>query len=189
MEVKWEQRLYLSSLLQQECEHHHLVWQRPKALRILEKLQSEALFEAWENWRRANWNQGSLCNRIQFSHSVVSNSLRPHGLQHARLPYPSPTPGVYSNSCALSQWCNPTVSSSVVPFSSCPESFPASMSFPFSQLFTSDGQSIGGATLASVNEYSKLIFFRIDWLISLLSKGFTRIFSSTTIWKQQFQLY
>ena len=116
----------------------------------------------------------------------MSDSLQPHGLQHARPACPSPTPGVYTHSCPLSRWCHPTISSSVVPFSSCPQSLPASGSFPVSQLFTSGGQSIGGAALASVNEYSKLIFFRIDWLIFLLSKGLTRIFSSTTILKQQF---
>ena len=78
----------------------------------------------------------------QFSHSVVSNSLRPHGLPHARLPCPSPTPGACSNSCPLSRWCHPTISSSVVPFSSCLQSFPASGSFPVSQFFASGGQSI-----------------------------------------------
>ena len=80
---------------------------------------------------------------VQFSCSVMSNSLRPHGLQHARPPWPSPTPGVYSNSCPLSQWCHPTISSSVVFFSSCPQSSPTSGSFPMSQLFVSGGQSIG----------------------------------------------
>ena len=86
---------------------------------------------------------------IQFSHSVVSNSLQPHGLQHARLPCLSPTPGAYSNSCPLSQWCHPTISSSVIP-SSCLQSFPTSGSFLMSQLFTSDGQSIGASASASV---------------------------------------
>ena len=87
---------------------------------------------------------------IQFSRSVVSNSLQPHGLQHARPPCPSPTPGVYSNSCPLSQWCHPNISSSVVPFSSCLQSFQASGSFPMSQLFVSNGQSIGASASASV---------------------------------------
>ena len=80
---------------------------------------------------------------VQFSHSVVSNSLRPHELQHARLPCPSPTPGVHPNSCPSSRWCHPAISSSVVPFSSCPQSLPASESFPMSKLFASGGQSIG----------------------------------------------
>ena len=86
---------------------------------------------------------------VQFSYSVVSNSLQPHGLQHARFPCPSPTPGVYSNSCLLSQWCHPNISSSVIPFSSWLQSFPASGSFPMSQLFTSGGQSIRASALAS----------------------------------------
>ena len=88
----------------------------------------------------------TLFSSVQFSHSVVSNSLWPHGPQNARLPCPSPTPGVYPNSCPLSQRCHPTISSSVVPFSSCPQSFLASGSFPMSQLFASGGQSIGVST-------------------------------------------
>ena len=88
---------------------------------------------------------------VQFSSVTdVSDSLRPHGLQHTRLPCPSPTPAAYSNSCPLSQWCHPTISSSVVPFSTCLQSFPASGSFPMSQFFTSGGQSIGVSALASV---------------------------------------
>ena len=87
---------------------------------------------------------------FQFSHSVVSDSLRPHGLQHSRPPCSSPTPGVYSNSCLLSRWCHPAISSSVVPFSSCLQSFPASGSFPRSQFFTSGRQSIGVSASASV---------------------------------------
>ena len=92
------------------------------------------------------------CTRIsavQLSRSVVSDSLRPHGLQQARSPCPSPTPGVYPNSCPSSQWCHPAISSSVVPFSSCPRSFPASESFPMSQLFSWGGQSTGVSALAS----------------------------------------
>ena len=92
----------------------------------------------------------SLYSSAQFSHSVVSNSLRPHGLQHARPPCPLPTPGVYSNSCPLSQWCHPTISFSVVPFSSCLQSFPASGSFAVSQFFSSGGQRIGVSASASV---------------------------------------
>ena len=88
--------------------------------------------------------------RLLFSHSVVSNSLRPHGLQHARPPCPSPTPGICSNSCPSSQWCHPTISSSVIPFSSCLQSFPASESFLRSQLFTSGGKGIGASASASV---------------------------------------
>ena len=105
-----------------------------------------------------------FANIIQFSRSVVSNSLRPQGLQHARLPCPSPTPGAYSNSCSLSQQCHPTTSSSVIPFS-CLQSFPASGSFPMSQLFTSDGQSFGDSASASVLPMGiqDWISFGIDW--------------------------
>ena len=92
----------------------------------------------------------SQFSSVQFSRSVVFDSLRPHGLQHARLPCPSPTPRVNPNSCPLSQWCYPTISSSVVPFSSCPQSFPPSGSFPMSQFFTSGGQSIGVSASTSV---------------------------------------
>ena len=87
---------------------------------------------------------------VQFSHSVMSDSLPPHGLQHPRPPCPLPTPGIYWNSCPLSQWCHPTISSSVIPFSSCPQSFPASGSFQMSQFFTSCGQSTGVSASASV---------------------------------------
>ena len=87
---------------------------------------------------------------VEFSRSIMSNSLQPHGLQHARLPCPSPTPGACSNSCPLGQWCHPIISSSVIPFSSCLQSFPSSGSLPMSQFFTSGGQSIGVSALASV---------------------------------------
>ena len=91
-----------------------------------------------------------MFSSIQFSRPVMSDSLRPHELQHARPPCPSPTPGVHANSCPSSQWCHPAISSSVIPFSSCPQSLPASGSFPLSQLFTWGGQSIGVSALASV---------------------------------------
>ena len=118
----------------------------------------------------------------QFSRSVVSNSLRPYGLQHSRPPCPSPTPGVYPNSsCPLSQWCHPTISSSVIPFSSCPQSFPASRSFQMSQLFTSGGQNIGVSALASVLPMNTQDWSPIGWTgwISLQSKGLSRVFSIT----------
>ena len=129
----------------------------------------------------------TVCS-VQFSRSVVSNSLRPHGLQHARPPCPSPTPGVHSNPCPLCWWCHPTISSSVVPFCSCPQSFPASGSFPMSQLFTSGGQSIGVSVSTSVllmntQDWSPLGW--TDW-ISLQSKGLSRVFSNTTVQKHQF---
>ena len=92
----------------------------------------------------------SHLSSVQSSHSVMSDSLQPPGLQHTRLPCPSPTPRAYSNSCPLSWWCHPTIASSVAPFSSHLQSFPASGSFPFSQLFTSGGQTIGASGSASV---------------------------------------
>ena len=105
---------------------------------------------------------------VQFSHSVMSNSLWPHGLQHTRLPCPSPTPGACSNSCPSSWWCHPTISFSVIPFSSCLQSFPTSGSFPISQLFTSGGFSF---SISPSNEYSGLISFRMDWLDLLAVQG------------------
>ena len=117
---------------------------------------------------------------VQFSHSVVSNSLQPHGLQHARPPYPSPSPRARSNPCPLSQWCLPTISSSVVPFSSCLQSFPASGSFQVSQFFASGGQSIGASASASVLPMNIQDWFPLGLsdLISLQSKDFGESFSS-----------
>ena len=124
---------------------------------------------------------------VQFS-SVMSNSLQPHELQRTRPPCPSPTPRVYSNSCPLSWWCHPTISSSVVPFSSCPKSFPASGSFQMSQFFTSGGQSIRVSASASVLPMNIQDWFPLggtSW-ISLQSKGLSRVFSNTTVQKYQF---
>ena len=123
-----------------------------------------------------------------FSHSVMSNSLRLHGLQHARPPCPSPTPGVYSNSCLLSRWCHPTISSSVDPFSSRLQSFPASGSFPMSQFFSSSGWSIGVSPSASVPPMNIQDRFPLGWTgwISLQSKGLSRVFFNTTVQKHQF---
>ena len=125
---------------------------------------------------------------VQFSHWVVSDSLGPHEPQHFRPPCPSPTPGVYSNSCPSSQWCHPTISSSVVPFSSCPQSFPAPGSFPMSQLFAWGGQSIGVAALASVLPMNTQDWSPLGWTgcISLQSKGLSRVFFNTTVEKHQF---
>ena len=114
----------------------------------------------------------SLLSSVQFSHSVVSDSLPPHESQHTRLPCPSPTPGVYSNSCPLSRWCHPAISSSVVPSSSCPHSLQASGSFSMSQLFTWGGQSTGFSfSISPSNEHSRLISFRMDWLDLLAVQG------------------
>ena len=125
---------------------------------------------------------------VQFSCSVVSDSLLPHGLQHARLSYPSPTPRACSNSCPLSHWCHPTISSSVVPFSSCLQSFPASGSFQMSQFFTSGDQSIGVSTSASVLPMNIQDWFPLGWTgwISLQSKRLSRVFSNTTVQNHQF---
>ena len=132
--------------------------------------------------------KAKMYQSVQFSHSVMSDSLRPHESQHARPPCPSQTPGVYSNSCPSSRWCHPAISSSVIPFSSCPQSLPASGSFPVSQLFVSGGQSIGVSASASVfpmntQEWSPSGW--TDWL-SLQSKGLSRVFANTTIQKHQF---
>ena len=117
----------------------------------------------------------------------MSNSLRPHESQHARPPYPSPTPGVHSNSCPLSQWCHPAISSFVIPFSSCPQSLPASESFPMSQLFVSGGQSIGVSASASVLPMNTQDWSPLGWTcwISLQPKGLSRVFSNTTVQKHQ----
>ena len=130
----------------------------------------------------------SSSNLVWFSRSVISNTLQPHGMQHARLPCPSPTPKAYSNSCPSSQWCHPTISSSNIPFSSCLQSFPASGSFPMSQFFASGGQSIGVSASASFLPMNIQDWFPLgltDW-ISLQSKGHSRVFSNTTVQNHQF---
>ena len=129
-----------------------------------------------------------MFSSVQFSCSVVSDSLRTHELQHARPPRPSPTPGVYENSCPSNWWCHPTISSSVAPVSSCPESLPASESFLMSQLFAWGGQSIGVSALASVLPKKTQDWSPLEWTgwISLQSKGLSRVFSNTTVQKDQF---
>ena len=128
-----------------------------------------------------------VVSSVQFSHSVVSNFLWPHGLQHTRPPCPSPTPGVYSNSRPLSWWCHPTTSSSIVRFSHL-QSFPASRSFQMSQLFTSGGQSIGVSASASILPKNTQDWSPLEWTgwISLQSKGLSRVFSNTTVQNHQF---
>ena len=125
---------------------------------------------------------------VQFSHSVMSDSLRPHRLQHARLPCPSPTPRANSNSCPLCRWHHPTISSSVVPFSFCLQSFPAPGSFQMSQFFASGGQSIWVSASASVLPINIQDWFPLWWTgwISLQSKGLSRVFSNTTVQNHQF---
>ena len=140
-----------------------------------------------KNYNRNSIYLKKLCS-VQFNRSVVSDSLRRHGSQHARPPCPSPTPGVYPNPCPLRQWCHPTISSSVVPFSSCPQSFPASRSFQMNHLFTSGGQSIGVSASTSVLPVNTQDPSPLGWTgwISLQSKGLSRVFSNTTLQKHQF---
>ena len=125
---------------------------------------------------------------VQFSRSVESDSLRRHESKHARPPCPSPTPGIHPNSCPLTRWCHPAISSSVVPFSSCPQSFPASGSFQMSQLFTWGGQSTGVSALASFLPKKTHGWSPSEWTgwISLQSKGLSRVFSNTAVQKHQF---
>ena len=157
------------------------------------------------SWRQSAWtwipiafleNSFSVLNgdhqkdsiqSVQFSHSVMSNSLWLHGLQHARLPCPSPTPRVYSNSCPLSRWCQPTISFSVVPFSYYLQSFTASGTFQMSQFFASGGQTIGVSALASVLPMNIQNWFPLGWTgwISLQSKVLSRVFSNTIVQKHQ----
>ena len=145
-------------------------------------------------WDRLTEGTGScsdgqaMLSSVQFSHSVLSYSLWPHESQHARPPCPSPTPGVHSNSCPSSRWCHPAISSSVIPFSSCPQSLPASGSFPMSQLFAWDGQSIGVSASASVFPMNTQDWSPLGWTgwISLQSKGLSRVFSNTTVQMHQF---
>ena len=134
----------------------------------------------WSNLQ-ISWSFSS----VHFSCSVVSNPLWPHELQHARPPCPSPIPGVHLNSCPLSRWCHLTISSSVIPFSSCPQSFPTSGSFQMSQLFTSGGQSIGVSASTSVFPMNTQDWSPLGWAdwIPLPSKGLSGVFSNTTVQK------
>ena len=149
-------------------------------------LMSVGLLKKQESSRKTSTS--ALSSSVQFSRSVVSDSLWRHELQHAMPPCPSPTPGVHPNPCPLSQWCHPTISSSVVAFCSCPQSFPASQSFQMCQFFASGGQSIGVSASASVlpmniQDWSPLGW--TDW-ISLQSKELSRVFSNTTVQNHQF---
>ena len=138
--------------------------------------------------RGGGGNLEGWVSSVQFSRSVMSNFLQPHELPHARPPWPSPTPRVYPNSCPSSWWCHPTISSSVVPFSSCIQSFPASGSFQMSQFFASGGQSIGVSASTSVLPMNTQDWSPLGWTgwISLQSKGLSRVFSNTTVQKHPF---
>ena len=139
-------------------------------------------------WSQTMVGLMTVITSVQFSRSVVSDSLQPYELHHTRPPCPSPTPGVQSDSCPSSQLCHPAISSSVIPFSSCPQSLPASESFPMRQLFASGGQSTGVSASTSdlpMNTQDWSPLGRTCW-ISLQSKGLSRVFSSTTVQKHQF---
>ena len=139
-------------------------------------------------WKQTRYQIVSSFSSVQFRRSVVSDCLRPHESQRTRTPYPSPTPGVHSNSRPSNCWCHPAISSSVVAFFSCPQSLPASGSFPMSQLFAWGGQSIGVSALASFLPKNTEGWSPLEWIawISLQSKGLSRVFSNTTVQKHQF---
>ena len=150
-----------------------------------------AVFIFNDFWQTSWFVETKTLNRfssVQFSHSVMSDSLRPHESQHARPLCPSPTPGVYSNPCPSSRWCHPAISSSVVPFSSFPQPLPASGSFPVSQLFAWGGQSTGVSASASVFPINTQDWSPLGWTgwISLQSKRLSRVFSNNTVQKHQF---
>ena len=146
-----------------------------------------ALNMIYKKWNKLDKSKRSSYSPVQFSRSVVSNSLRPHESQHARSPCPSPTPGVHSDSRPSSRWCHPAISSSVVPFS-CPKSLPASESYSVSQRFTWGGQSTGVSASASFLPKKSQGWSPSEWAgwISLQSKGLSRVFSNTTVQKHQF---
>ena len=139
----------------------------------------EDLCSGWSNPGRGS---------VQFSHSVMSDSLRPHEPQHASPPCPSPTPRVHPNPCPSSWWCHPAILTTVIPFYYCPQSFPAAGSFPMSQLSASGGQSIGVSASASVLPMNTQDWSPLEWTgwIYLQSKGLSRVFSNTTVQKHQF---
>ena len=161
------------------------IYKEHKDLLLKRKIKDDHFPTAYS---QVTYQNQFIISSVQFSRSVVSNSSWPHGLQHARPPCPSSAPGVYSNSCPSSQWCYPTISSSVVPFSSCLQSFPASGSFPVSQFFPSGGQNIGASASASVLPMNTQDWSPLGWTdsISLKSKGLSRVFSNTTVQKHQF---
>ena len=163
------------------------IWERNLENIIL--MLAQMLFRLWElHFIILSIEIAAQIRLYQISHSVVSDSLWPHESQHARPPCPSPTPGVHSESRPSRQWCHPAISSSVVPFSSCPQSLPASESFPMSQLFAWDGQSTGVSAWASFLPKKSQGWSPSEWTgwISLQSKGLSRVFSNTTVQTHQF---
>ena len=176
---------YRISLIQGIWKPKHRIKQTRNSHRYREQMvtrRERHQGDEWNGWRKLvqtsnykinNKDEMHSGSSVQFSHSVVSNSLQPHELQHPRPPCPSPIPGVYSNSCPSSWWCHPTISSSVIHFSSCPRYFPASGSFQMSQLFASGGQSIGVSASTSVLPMNTQDWSPLGWTgwISLQSKG------------------
>ena len=150
----------------------------------ISEIRSQQAIKKENERKRADSKQPNILS-VQFSLSVMSDSLRPHESQYARPPCPSPTPGVHPNSCTSSGWCHPAISSSVVPFSSCPQFCPASGSFPMNRLFTSGGQSTGASASVPPMNIQGQFPLGLIALISLLSKGLLKVFSSTTIRKHQ----
>jgi len=163
------------------------VWKRMKTCSFHCSYKLSDHFDSSVNFSQKCLNLNCFSS-VKFSHSVASDSLRPHELQHSRPPCPSPTPRVHSNSCPSSRWCHPAISSSVIPFSSCPQSLPVSESFPMSQLFSWGGQSTGVSALASFLPKKSQGWSPLGWTgwISLQSKGLSRVFSNTTVQKHQF---
>jgi len=165
-------------------------WERLRGNWVLFWWAGQCSVNLWYNFLLMGGAVFSLCyfSSVQFSHSVVSDSLQPHKVQHARPPRPTPTPGAHPNSCPLTWWCHPAISSSVIPFYSCPQSFPASGSFQMSQLFQWGGQSTGASASTSDPSMNIQDWSPLGWSgwISLQSKEFSRVFSNTTVQKHQF---
>ena len=192
--LKWLSESYNQLNLTYEHENYVKLNLKEISLNILCKEKPYFVWKYSNYYRNMNAYFLSLkfhlffFSSVQFSRSVVSESLRPHELQHTRPPCPSPTPRVHPNSCPSSQWCHPAISSSVVPFSSCPQSLPASGSFPMSQLFAWGGQGIGVSASASVLPMNTQDWSPLGWngWTSLQSKGLSRVFSNTTVQKHQF---
>ena len=162
----------------------NVVYETSASFKVAQLMSHFAILLKLPSFKSYFPRHGTHLVSLQFSCSVMSGSLQPHGLQHARLPCPSQTPRVYSNACPSTWWCHPTISSSVIPFSSCPQSFPASGS----QFFPSDDQSIGvsASTFAHPMNIQDWFPLGLTDLISLQSKGLSRAFSNTTVQKQQF---
>ena len=181
----WHSRFPISSSISFHSIHHNLTYH------ILYLLMFTVCLPTRKKTQETKDNclfYSLMYLSVQFSRSVMFDSLRPHESQHARPPYPSPTPGVHSDSCPSSQWCHRAISSSAVPFSSFPQSLPASESFPMSQLFAWGGQSTGVSVLASFLPKKSQGRSPSEWTgwISLQSKGLLRVFSNTTVQKHQF---